>query len=102
MVKSELIVAIASKNDQLSKTDIDLAVKLIIDTMSNTLSNGRRIEIRGFGSFSIHIRAPRIARNPKTSESIPLPSKRAPHFKPGKELKEAVIAGKENKLSKES
>lgn len=90
MTKSELVEIIASKQTQLSVKDVELAVKTIIDLMSSTLSSGQRIEIRGFGSFSLHYRAPRVGRNPKTGESVTLEAKYVPHFKPGKELRDSV------------
>lgn len=90
MTKSELVEVIASKQSQLSGKDVELAVKTIIDHMSQSLAEGERIEIRGFGSFSLHYRAPRVGRNPKTGESVSLPEKYVPHFKPGKELREKV------------
>ena len=93
MTKSELIELIASKQSQLSAKDVELAVKTLIEQMSETLSSGNRIEIRGFGSFSLHYRAPRIGRNPKTGESVGLPGKHVPHFKPGKELRDRVDEG---------
>ena len=90
MTKSELVEVIASKQSQLSVKDVELAVKTIIDHMSQALAEGQRIEIRGLGSFSLHYRAPRVGRNPKTGESVDLPEKYVPHFKPGKELREKV------------
>ncbi|KZZ68235.1 integration host factor subunit beta [Oleiphilus sp. HI0130] len=81
---------IASKQTQLSVKDVELAVKTIIDLMSETLATGQRIEIRGFGSFSLHYRSPRVGRNPKTGESVTLDAKHVPHFKPGKELRDLV------------
>ena len=90
MTKSELIERIAERQDQLSPKDIELAIKLILEYMSQSLASGSRIEIRGFGSFSIHYRAPRIGRNPKTGESVQLEVKYVPHFKPGKELRDKV------------
>jgi integration host factor subunit beta len=90
MTKSELIERIAERQDQLSPKDIELAIKLILEYMSQSLASGSRIEIRGFGSFSIHYRAPRIGRNPKTGESVELDGKYVPHFKPGKELRDRV------------
>ncbi|MEQ8485443.1 MAG: integration host factor subunit beta [Pseudomonadales bacterium] len=93
MTKSELIELIAAKQAQLSVKDVELAVKTIIEQMSETLAAGARIEIRGFGSFSLHYRAPRIGRNPKTGESVGLAGKYVPHFKPGKELRDRVNAG---------
>ncbi|WNO11724.1 integration host factor subunit beta [Teredinibacter sp. KSP-S5-2] len=90
MTKSELIERIAESQDQLSAKDIELAVKLVLEYMSQSLATGDRIEIRGFGSFSLHYRAPRTGRNPKTGESVCLPGKFVPHFKPGKELRDRV------------
>lgn len=92
MTKSELIERIAARQSQLSPKDVELAVKTIIEHMAQTLSAGERIEIRGFGSFSLHYRAPRVGRNPKTGESVGLSGKYVPHFKPGKELRERVNA----------
>ena len=93
MTKSELIEKIGVTQAQLPVRDIELAVKTMIEHMSQTLAQGRRIEIRGFGSFSLHYRAPRIGRNPKTGESVGLSGKYVPHFKPGKNLRERVNAG---------
>jgi integration host factor subunit beta len=90
MTKSELIEQIAAKHTQLSAKDIELAVKAIISYMADVLSEGGRIEIRGFGSFSLHYRAPRTGRNPKTGEPVVLSGKYVPHFKPGKELRDRV------------
>lgn len=90
MTKSELIERIAYKQDQLPARDVDFAVKSIIEMMSEQLSRGNRIEIRGFGSFSLHYRAPRVGRNPKTGDSVDLSGKYVPHFKPGKELRTRV------------
>jgi len=90
MTKSELIERIAERQDQLSLKDIELGIKLMLEHMSDRLASGERIEIRGFGSFSLHYRAPRIGRNPKTGESVELDGKCVPHFKPGKELRDRV------------
>ena len=90
MTKSELIELIAARQTQLSAKDVELAVKTIIEHMSETLSSGERIEIRGFGSFSLHYREPRKGRNPKTGDAVQLTGKYVPHFKPGKELRERV------------
>ena len=90
MTKSELIDRIASRQMQLSVKDVELAVKTIIEQMSQTLAMGERIEIRGFGSFSLHYREPRLGRNPKTGETLELSGKYVPHFKPGKEMRERV------------
>jgi len=93
MTKSELIERIAATQSQLSAKDVELAVKTMIEQMSQALARGHRIEIRGFGSFSLHYRAPRIGRNPKTGESVGLAGKYVPHFKPGKELRDRVNDG---------
>ncbi|MBR9910087.1 MAG: integration host factor subunit beta [Gammaproteobacteria bacterium] len=90
MTKSELIERIAEQQDQLSIKDVELAVKLMLDHMSHVLASGERIEIRGFGSFSLHYRAPRVGRNPKTGDSVELTGKYVPHFKPGKEMRDRV------------
>lgn len=90
MTKSELIEILVDRHDQLSVKDIELAVKTMLDHMTESLSLGDRIEIRGFGSFSLHYRAPRTGRNPKTGDSVALDAKYVPHFKPGKELREQV------------
>ena len=87
MTKSELIEAIAARQTQLSSKDVELAVKTVLEHMSQALATGERIEIRGFGSFSLHYRAPRIGRNPKTGDTVKLTGKYVPHFKPGKELR---------------
>lgn len=90
MTKSELIELITERQPQLSHKDVELAVKTMIEHMSTVLATGDRIEIRGFGSFSLHYREPRVGRNPKTGETVELPGKYVPHFKPGKELRERV------------
>ena len=90
MTKSELIDLLAARQLHLKSDDVDMAVKTVLEQMSAALSSGERIEIRGFGSFSLHYRPPRIGRNPKTGESVALPGKHVPHFKPGKELRERV------------
>jgi len=90
MTKSELIEALSEQHPSLPIKDVEVAVKSIIDNMAECLSSGERIEIRGFGSFSLHYRAPRVGRNPKTGDSVELGAKYVPHFKPGKELRERV------------
>jgi integration host factor subunit beta len=90
MTKSELIESLAKSQVQLAYHDVELAVKTILEHMANTLSNGERIEIRGFGSFALHYRPPRVGRNPKSGEPVSLPAKHVPHFKPGKQLRERV------------
>jgi integration host factor subunit beta len=87
MTKSELIEILARRQSHLKSDDVDLAVKSLLEMMGQALSGGDRIEIRGFGSFSLHYRPPRVGRNPKTGESVALPGKHVPHFKPGKELR---------------
>lgn len=98
MTKSELIERLATDQRHLSQADVDLAVRSIIDQMSATLAGGDRIEIRGFGSFSLHFRPPRMGRNPKTGEAVALPGKHVPHFKPGKDLRERVNAAAQGEL----
>ena len=90
MTKSELIDKLSTQQKHLAHLDVELAVKSILEQMSASLSGGDRIEIRGFGSFSLHFRAPRMGRNPKTGEAVALPGKHVPHFKPGKLLRERV------------
>ena len=82
---------LADLHPQLPAKDVDLAVKVILDSMSATLSRGGRIEIRGFGSFGLNYRPPRRGRNPKTGEKVEVPAKYMPHFKVGKELRERII-----------
>jgi integration host factor subunit beta len=94
MTKSELIEVIAKKQRHLPVKDVELAVKHLLDLMGNSLAAGERIEIRGFGSFSLHYRPPRMGRNPKTGEAVALSGKHVPHFKPGKELRERVNVNK--------
>ena len=94
MTKSELIDAIAGKQTHLAYKDIEISVKSLLEQMGQSLATGERIEIRGFGSFSLHFRPPRVGRNPKTGESVKLPGKHVPHFKPGKELRERVNGAK--------
>lgn len=90
MTKSELIEMISREQATLPQRDVEAAVKCILEQMSEALSQGERIEIRGFGSFSLHYRPPRQGRNPKTGESVALAGKYVPHFKPGKELRDRV------------
>ncbi|MBK1692838.1 integration host factor subunit beta [Ectothiorhodospira mobilis] len=90
MTKSELIDILARKQNHLAYKDVELSVKTLLEQMSQALATGDRIEIRGFGSFSLHFRPPRVGRNPKTGETVSLPGKYVPHFKPGKELRERV------------
>ena len=98
MTKSEMIERIASVQTQLSAKDVELAVKMILDHMADALADGERIEIRGFGSFSLHYREARLGRNPKTGEKVELAGKFVPHFKPGKELRDRVNQGLQAEL----
>ncbi len=93
MTKSELIETLAAKQPQLDHKDVELAVKELLEQMSSALAMGDRIEVRGFGSFSLHYRPPRVGRNPKTGSTVHVPDKYVPHFKPGKELRERVKNG---------
>lgn len=102
MTKSELMELLAQKQTQLVYKDIELAVKTMIEQMTQSLSTGNRIEIRGFGSFSLHFRPPRMGRNPKTGEPVPLSGKHVPHFKPGKELRERVNAAMHRELEQQN
>lgn len=90
MTKSELIEKISIRQDQLPPRDVEQAVRMILEKMTSALTNNQRIEIRGFGSFSLHYRAPRVGRNPKTGDSVTLRGKYVPHFKPGKDLRDRV------------
>ena len=90
MTKSELISRLAARFPQLVTKDAELSVKTIIDAMAKSLAKGERIEIRGFGSFDLNYRPPRIGRNPKTGEKVKVPEKYVPHFKAGKEMRERV------------
>ncbi|MBF6988855.1 MULTISPECIES: integration host factor subunit beta [Cupriavidus] len=90
MTKSELVEKLAARFPQLLLRDADISVKTILDAMSEALADGHRIEIRGFGSFGLNKRPPRVGRNPKSGERVLVPEKRVPHFKAGKELRERV------------
>ena len=95
ITKSEMIDRIyeaqaRSKDSALTSKDIELAVKIVIEQVTQSLASGKRVEIRGFGSFSLRYRAPRLGRNPKTGQSVGLAGKYVPHFKPGKILRNKV------------
>lgn len=92
MTKSDLIERLATKHTKISVKQVEDAVKETLLLMTESLTDGKRIEVRGFGSFSLHYRAPRIGRNPKTGNAVNLEGKYVPHFKPGKELKDRVNA----------
>jgi integration host factor subunit beta len=87
VTKSELITRLAERYPQLVVKDAEFAVRTILEAMASTLADGHRIEIRGFGSFALSHRPPRLGRNPKSGEQVQVPQKRVPHFKPGKELR---------------
>ena len=99
VTKSELMEQLAKKQTQLAFKDIELAVKTMLEQMTQSLATGERIEIRGFGSFSLHFRPPRMGRNPKTGDPVPLAGKHVPHFKPGKELRERVNKSLQDSLA---
>ena len=90
MTRSDLVEVLEQEQNQLSERDVELAVKTMLERMSEALASGERIEIRGFGSFTLHFREPRIGRNPKTGDAVAVPGRHVPHFKPGKELRERV------------
>jgi len=90
MTKSELIERLAQRFPQLVARDAEEAVKVILGAMTDALTHGGRIEIRGFGSFSSNYRPPRVGRNPKSGETVHVSGKYVPHFKSGKELRERV------------
>ncbi len=90
MNRSDLFEALAERHPHLTATDAEVAVKTLLEAMAESLIAGQRIEIRGFGSFSVVERAARQARNPRTGERVAVPPKRVLHFKPGKALREAV------------
>jgi integration host factor subunit beta len=92
VIKSELVRALNEKLPELQLSDVDLAVNCLLEQMADALIQGKRIEIRGFGSFDLHHRPPRIGRNPKTGAAVNLPAKIAVHFKPGKEMRDRVNA----------
>lgn len=90
MTRSDLVEELAARFSQLTHKDAEFAVKTILDAVSDALVKGHRIEIRGFGSFSVNHRPPRMGRNPRSGEAVAIPEKRVPHFKPGKALRESV------------
>ena len=90
MTRSDLVNQLAERFTQITVKDTEYAVKTVLDAMSDALARGHRIEIRGFGSFSISRRPPRVGRNPRSGAQVTIPEKLVPHFKPGKALREAV------------
>jgi integration host factor subunit beta len=100
-MKSELVETLAREQSHLAYKDVELAVRCILEQMSSTLASGERIEIRGFGSFSLHYRPPRVGRNPKTGDAVALAGKHVPHFKPGKELRDRVNQAYQEELRRQ-
>ena len=94
IIKSQLIEKLAGHLTHLPEKQVAASINYLIRVMSDTLINGQRIEIRGFGSFSLHYRPPRNAHNPKTGEKVTTQAKFSPHFKPGKALREQIDASK--------
>lgn len=92
MTKSELIEQLAMRKPELSIKQVESVVKMLLDEITEELAQGGRVEVRGFGSFSLHYREARQGRNPKTGDSVQLEGKYVPHFKPGKELRDQVNA----------
>ena len=90
MTRADLIDRLALRYPQLQAKDAEMAVRVILEAISSTVSRGGRVEIRGFGSFALNHRPPRKGRNPKTGVSVMVPAKDVPHFKAGKELRERV------------
>ena len=88
MTKSELIQRIAEKQPQLAERDVELAVRMMLEHMAECLAGGGRIEIRGFGSFTLRFRRARVGRNPRTGTPVSLPARYVPCFKPGQKLRE--------------
>ena len=91
MTRNELIDRLTALSPQLTSVNVELAVKLVLGAVASALADGRRVEIRGFGSFGLNRRRPRLGRNPKTGELVPVPAKSVPHFKAGRDLRERVV-----------
>lgn len=90
ITRTDLVKVLSRKQEHLAQKDIELAVRSLINLLSDSLSSGRRIEVRGFGSFDLHYHPSRIARNPRTGDSVHIRSKYVPYFKPGKELRKRI------------
>lgn len=97
MTRSEMIVALVDRQPQLQPRDVDLAVRVLLSEISSTLARGGRVEIRGFGSFSLRHRPGKIGRNPKSGVPVKLPAKHVPHFKPGQLLRQRVNRPKDRR-----
>lgn len=93
MTKSELIAQLAADNPHLRQQDVEALVSVVFDRITETLAAGGRVELRGFGAFSVKRRDARTGRNPRTGEAVEVPGKAAPFFKPGKELRGIVNGG---------
>lgn len=100
MIKSELVAKIAEEHPQMLQRDVETAVSAVFEVISDALARGDRVELRGFGAFSVKTREPRIARNPRTGEEVQVPEKRAPFFKAGKELRERLNADTDGENAK--
>ncbi len=100
VTKSELVETLSARQLYLTRKDVELTVKLILDEIAAALARDDRVEIRGFGSFALHHRPARTGRNPKTGEIVPVPAKRVPHFKAGKEMREQVFDGRGSEQEK--
>ena len=90
MTRSDLVEELAARFGQLTQRDAEVAVKTLLEALGDALVQGQRVEVRGFGSFSVNHRPPRMGRDPRSGEAVAIPEKRVPHFKPGKALREAV------------
>jgi len=99
MIRSKLISLLADKHPHLTTSDVELAVKTILDSLANQLAQGDRVELRRFGSFSVHTRPPRLARNPKTGEEVQVPEKAVLNFRAGIELRERVNVEQVDKIA---
>ena len=99
MTRSDLVEALADRFHQLAHKDAELAVRTVLEAVANALAQQHRVEIRGFGSFSVNRRAARLGRNPRSGEQVMVPEKRVPHFKVGKAMREAVDAAHRMPLS---
>lgn len=97
MTRSDLVSKLTKLFPQLTRQDVDVSIKTILETIAARLAENNRVEIRGFGSFNVQIRPPRLGRNPKTGERVRVPEKHVPHFKPGAELRDRVNVDEKNK-----
>jgi integration host factor subunit beta len=90
MIRSELLQALARENPAMRGEEIEKVVEVFFDEIGRRLAEGGRVELRGFGAFSTREREPRKGRNPRTGESVEVPGKRVPYFKPGKEMRQRL------------